>query len=139
MEIDTGDHPPTAKKPYTLDLKHYDWVKEETDKLLEAGEPFKLVGFHFCSLILYHFVLVFWLPPHSSRWKVNQEDSFVAPFRKYEYLKVPFGHAQAPVYFQNLMNKVLNGLNFTLAYLDDVTICSETAEQHLKKHSDSVN
>ena len=34
--IDTGDHPPIAKKPYTLALKHYDWVKEETDKLPEA-------------------------------------------------------------------------------------------------------
>ena len=30
------------------------------------------------------------------------------------------------------MNKVLNVLNFTLAYLDDIIIFSETAEQHLK-------
>ena len=37
MTIDTGDHPSIAKKPYTLALKHYDWVKEEIDKLLEAG------------------------------------------------------------------------------------------------------
>ena len=37
MTIDTGDHPPIAKRPYTLALKHYDWVKEEIDKLLEAG------------------------------------------------------------------------------------------------------
>ena len=37
MTIDTGDHPPIAKKPYTLALKHYDLVKEEIDKLLEAG------------------------------------------------------------------------------------------------------
>ena len=37
MTIDTGDHPPIAKKPYTLALKHYDWVKAEIDKLLEAG------------------------------------------------------------------------------------------------------
>ena len=37
MTIDIGDHPPIAKKPYTLALKHYDWVKEEIDKLLEAG------------------------------------------------------------------------------------------------------
>ena len=37
IEIDIGDHPPIAKKPYTLALKHCDWVKEEIDKLLEAG------------------------------------------------------------------------------------------------------
>ena len=30
------------------------------------------------------------------------------------------------------MNKVWNGLSFTLAHLDDVIIFSETAEQHLK-------
>ena len=61
-----------------------------------------------------------------------KKTAFVAPFDKYEYLKVPFGLAQAPAYFQNLMNKVLNGPYFTLAYLDDVIIFSENAEQHLK-------
>ena len=30
------------------------------------------------------------------------------------------------------MNKVLKGLTLTLAYLDDIIIFSETAEQHLK-------
>ena len=51
---------------------------------------------------------------------------------KYEYLKVPFGLVQASAYFQKLMNKVLNGLTCTLAYLDDISVFSETAEQHLK-------
>ena len=37
MDIDTGDHPPIAKRPYTLALKHYDWAKQEIDKLLKAG------------------------------------------------------------------------------------------------------
>ena len=37
MSIDTEDHPPVAKRPYTLALKHHDWVKAEIDKLLEAG------------------------------------------------------------------------------------------------------
>ena len=58
--------------------------------------------------------------------------AFVTPLGKYKYLKAPFGLAQAPAYFQNLMNKVLNGLSFTIAYLHDVIIFSETAEQHLK-------
>ena len=37
MSIDTGDHPTVAKRPYTLALKHHDWVKAEIDKLLDAG------------------------------------------------------------------------------------------------------
>ena len=61
-----------------------------------------------------------------------KKTAFVMPLVMYEYLKVPFGLAQAPAYFQNIMNKVLNGLHFTLAYLDDVIIFRETAEQHLK-------
>ena len=64
--------------------------------------------------------------------KSIKKTPFVAPFAKYGYLKVPFVLVQAPAYFQNLMNKVLNGLNFTLAYLNDIIIFSETAEQHLK-------
>ena len=61
-----------------------------------------------------------------------KKTAFVMPLGKHEYLEVPLGLAQAPAYFQNLMNKVLNGLHFTLAYLDDVIIFSESAEQHLK-------
>ena len=37
MSIDTGDHPPVAKRPYILALKHHAWVKAEIEKLLEAG------------------------------------------------------------------------------------------------------
>ena len=29
MSIDTADHPPIAKRPYTLALKHHDWVKAD--------------------------------------------------------------------------------------------------------------
>ena len=57
-----------------------------------------------------------------------KKTAFVMPLGKYKYLKVPFGLAQALAYFQNLMNKVLNRLHFTLAYLDDVIIFSESAE-----------
>ena len=32
-DIDTGDSPPSAKKPYTLPLKHYDWVQQEIKSL----------------------------------------------------------------------------------------------------------
>ena len=52
-------------------------------------------------------------------------------FGKYEYLKVPFGMAQVPAYFQELMNKVLKDLPFAIGYLDDTIIQSKTAEEHL--------
>ena len=37
MSIDMGDSDPVSQKPYLVTMKHYQWVKEETDKLLEAG------------------------------------------------------------------------------------------------------
>ena len=37
MSIDTGDSDPVSQKPYPIAMKHYNWVKEEIDKLLEAG------------------------------------------------------------------------------------------------------
>ena len=41
--------------------------------------------------------------------------AFVMPFGKYEFLMVPFGLAQAPAYFQLLMNKVLKGLKYDVS------------------------
>ena len=57
--------------------------------------------------------------------------AFVTPFSKYEFLMVPFGLAQAPAYFQLLMNQVLEGLNFVMTYLDDIIIFSNSEEEHL--------
>ena len=31
MDIDTGDSPPICQKPYTLPLKHYNWVQQEIE------------------------------------------------------------------------------------------------------------
>ena len=58
--------------------------------------------------------------------------AFVTPFGKYEFLMVPFGLAQAPAYFQLLMNKVLKGLKFAMTYLDDIIIFSQDESQHLE-------
>ena len=176
MSIDAGDHPQIAKKPYALTLKHYDWVNEEIEKLLETGvireshsswsfptvvvprgDGGKRLCVDFRALNSITRTYIWPMPRvedvlaklgktqfftildirsgyhHVALGKsVVKKTAFVTTFGKHEYLKVPFCLAQAPAYFQNFMNKVLNGLNFTLAYLDDVIIFSETAEQHLK-------
>ena len=60
-----------------------------------------------------------------------QKTAFNSPFRKYEYVKVPFGLAQAPAYFQELMTGILKDFNFAIAYLDNIIIFSKTPEEHL--------
>ena len=37
MEIDTGGSVPLAQSPYTLPLKHYNWVRKEIETLEKAG------------------------------------------------------------------------------------------------------
>ena len=192
MDIDTGDSPPVSSRPYTLPLKHYEWVQREIESLERAGvitksmskwaspivvvpkksaprEPpkrrlcadfrkvnelqqevitagktkghisihpllkidemyAKLKGAKVYSTIDlrsgYHHIAL----GKSSRAKT----AFVMPFGKYEFLMVPFRLAQAPAYFQLLMNKVLKGLKFAMTYLDDIIIFSQDELQHLE-------
>ena len=44
----------------------------------------------------------------------------------------PFGLAQAPAYFQRLVNEVLSGLTFAFGYLDDILVYSPDMETHLE-------
>ena len=37
MDIDTGNSPPIGSQPYTLPLKHYEWVQKEISTLERAG------------------------------------------------------------------------------------------------------
>ena len=192
MDIDTGDSPLVSLRPYTLPLKHYEWVQREIESLERAGvitqsiskwaspiviipkksapgEPpkrrlcvdfrkvnklqqevitagktkgqisihpllkidemyVKLKGAKVFSTIDlrsgYHHIAL----GKSSRAKT----AFVMPFGKYEFLMVPFGLAQAPAYFQLLMNKVLKGLKFAMTYLEDIIIFSQDELQHLE-------
>ena len=36
MHIDTGDSEPISQRPYSIAMKHYDWVRSEVNKLLDA-------------------------------------------------------------------------------------------------------
>ena len=56
--------------------------------------------------------------------------AFTSAFGKYKYIKVPFGLAQTPAYFQELMTGVLKDFSFTIAYLDSIIIFGRTAEPH---------
>ena len=51
---------------------------------------------------------------------------------KYQFNRVLFGHAQAPTYFQKLINDVLKGCSFAMGYLDDIIIYSRLEKEHLE-------
>ena len=59
--------------------------------------------------------------------------AFNSPFEKYEYIKVPFGLAQAPPYFQEPMTGILKDFPFAIAYLDNIIIFSNTSHEHLSQ------
>ena len=192
MDIDTGDSPPIACRPYTLPLKHHDWVKKEIeildragiiDKSISAwaspvvivpkkskpGEPSKrrmcvdfrrlngrlpevenMTGGKGCiSLVplpkidelyarLQGYKIFSTLDLRSGYYHIGLSESakpktafVISGIGKYQFNRVPFGLAQAPAYFQTLINKVLDNINFAMGYLDDIIIFSRSEEEHL--------
>ena len=44
MTIDTGTADPVSQKPYPIAMKHYEWVKDEIEKLLALPNSFTLAA-----------------------------------------------------------------------------------------------
>ena len=193
MEIETGNHLTIASKPYTLPLKHYEWVQREIETLEKAGiiersilpwaspvvivpkksasgkplrrrmcvdyrqlnklqpEVTKADGGKGCiSLIplpkidklyakLKGYKVFSALDLRSGYYHIGLSDSakpktalVVSSLGKYQFNRVPCGLAQAPAYFQKLINDVLKGCNFAMGYLDDIIIFSRSKKEHLE-------
>ena len=49
----------------------------------------------------------------------------------YEYTRLPFGVASAPLIFQKTMDTILQGMDGVICYLDDIFISGKTKEEHL--------
>ena len=68
--------------------------------------------------------------------KSRPKSAFISSFGKWEFKRCPFQLAQAPTYFQRLVNKVLLELTFAFGYLDDILVYSpdiETPLENLRK------
>ena len=64
--------------------------------------------------------------------KAQKKSAFVTLFGKFKFKKVPFGLAQTPAHFQQLINAVVKGLHFAFGYLVNVLIFHENSEKHLQ-------
>ena len=175
MTIDTGTADPVSQKPYPIAMKHYQWVKDEIEKLLATkviytscsswsapiivvpkgdGGKCLVIDYRALNKVTRKFT---WLMPKVEDIfsKLNgatyfttldlctgyhhipldkpsiPKTAFNSPFRKFEYVKVPFVLAQAPAYFQELMTGILKDFPFVIAYPDDIIIFSKTPQEHL--------
>ena len=195
MDIDTGENPPVCQRPYTLPLKHVEWVKKEFNILEAAGIIVRSVSPWASPIVIVpkrsapgeppkrrmcvdYRALNKLLPPvkkahsnakgilslvplpkideiyaclrgskvfstldmHSGYHHVEMTDearpktAFTLPANlgKWEFLRCPFGLAQAPAYFQRLINEVLAPFDFAFGYLDDILIYSPDVNTHLQ-------
>lgn len=73
----------------------------------------------------YHLVQV----KEGDEWRT----AFNTPSGHHEYLAMPFGLANAPAVFQNLINDVLRDMlnKFMFVYLDDILIFSPSESKHV--------
>ena len=175
MTIDTDTSESFSQKPYPIAMKHYQWVKEEIEKLLAAkvihtshsswsapiivvpkGDGGKCLVIDYRALNKVTRKFTWPMPKVEDIFsKLNRATYFTtldlrggyhhitldkpsipktalnSPFSKFEYVKVPFGLAQAPAYFQELMTSILKNFPFTIAYLDNIIIFSKTPQEHL--------
>ena len=64
--------------------------------------------------------------------RARLKTAFASSYGKWEIKKFPFGLAQAPAYFQRLVNEVLSRLNFAFGYLDDIVVFIPDMVTHLQ-------
>ena len=56
----------------------------------------------------------------------------ITPFGLWEFLRMPFGLKNAAQTFQRLIDTVLQGLDFTFGYIDDILVASRNRAEHRK-------
>ena len=76
------------------------------------------------------------LDANSGFWQIPLSESskplttFITPFGRYKFNKLPFGVSCAPELFQHRMSRILEGLEGVVVLMDDVLVFGSTREEH---------
>ena len=73
----------------------------------------------------------FWQRKLSSKSKLLT--TFITPWGRYCYKRLPFGISSAPEHFQKVMQEILAGLEGVECQMDDILVFGDTYEQHDKR------
>ena len=65
--------------------------------------------------------------------------TFITPFGRYCFNKMPFGISSAPEHFQKRMSKILSGLDGVLCQMDDILIHGRSQEEHDRRLVAALN
>lgn len=73
---------------------------------------------------------------NSGFWQIKLDEeskeytTFITPFGRYQYCKMPFGISAAPEFFQRQMNKILGDSKGVVCMMDDILVTGSTKEEH---------
>ena len=76
------------------------------------------------------------LDANSGFWQIPIEEksrhltTFITPFGRFCFNKMPFGISCAPEHFQRRMNEILDGLPGVLCLMDDIIIYGKDKQEH---------
>ena len=70
----------------------------------------------------------FWQIPLAK--KSQQLTTFLTPFGRYHFTKMPFEISSAPEHFQKRMTEILTGLDSVLCLLDDILVFGHNEQEH---------
>ena len=65
--------------------------------------------------------------------------TFITPFGRYIYKRLPFGISSAPEIFQRTMENILKDHTNVICFFDDILVYSATAKDHEKHLSDVMS
>ncbi|GBO34013.1 Transposon Ty3-I Gag-Pol polyprotein [Araneus ventricosus] len=70
----------------------------------------------------------FWQIPLDK--KSSYLTTFITPFGRFRFQRLPFGISSAPEHFQRRMSQMLEGIPGTICHMDDILIWGSTQEEH---------
>ena len=78
----------------------------------------------------------FWQIPLAK--KSHHLTTFITPFGRYCFHKIPFGISSAPEHFQKRMSAILSGLDGVLCLMDDVLVYGRDINEHNKRMTETL-